>query len=242
MLMLPYWLSKISWELLSHILNIYSWEHPKTGTIVSTFKPQFSGVSKEKSFCTSCKRVIFLELFLGEPAWGKAQLSSWHWERRIWLREELKDNMSNWMSTLLHTLMRLYSFKKSLLGEGRRCGEISRMAEQGNLIIASQDLDRKSLSIKPATRAKQVLQVLDKRWPRLVGQSWYSKSPVLGLRLWLGESPLWKCPEIQAHGRSLGWGWRGCKVWEPLAGQAVFHIPASVILQRTVCDQPYLGN
>ena len=43
-------------------------------------------------------------------------------------------------------------------------GEISRMAEQGSLLTASQDLDRKSsLSIKLATRAKQVLQVLDKR-------------------------------------------------------------------------------
>ena len=118
MLMLPYWLSKISWELLSHILSIYSWEHPKTGTTVSTFKPQFSGVSKENSFRTSCKRVIFLELFLSEPAWGKAQLSSWLLERRIWLREELKDNTSNWMSTPLHTLMRLYSFKKEPAGGG----------------------------------------------------------------------------------------------------------------------------
>ena len=58
------------------------------------------------------------------------------------------------------------------------------MAEQGSLLTASQDLDWKSpLSIKLATRAKQVLQVLDKRWLSLVGQSWYSKSPVLGLHL-----------------------------------------------------------
>lgn len=243
MLIRPYWLSKISRELLSYILNIYSWEHPRTGTTVSTFKPQFSGVSKENSFRTSCKKVIFLELFLSETAWGKAQLSSWRLERRIWLRKGLKDSVSNWMSTHLHTLMRLYSFKKSLLGVGRRYVGDIQDGRAGQLAHCFSRFNRKSsLSIKLVTRAKQVLQVLDKRWLRLVGQSWYSKSPVLGLRLWLRESPLWKCPEIQAHGRSLGWGWRGCKVWGPLAGQAVFYIPASVMLQRTVCDQPYLGN
>lgn len=147
MLMRPYWLSKISWELLSYILNIYSWEHPKTGTTVSTFKPRFSGVSRENSFCTSCKKVIFLELFLIETAWGKAQLNSWRLERRIWLRKGLKDSMSNWVSTHLHTLMRLCPFKKGLLGDGRRyegdiqdgrAGQLAHCFSRFSLEVSSQ--------------------------------------------------------------------------------------------------------
>lgn len=107
------------------------------------------------------------------------------------------------MSTHLHTLMRLYSFKKSLRGSVGGMWEISRMAEQGSLLTASQDLTGSLLSALNCHQSKAGRQVLDKRWLSLVGQSWYSKSPVLGLRLWLRESPLWKCPEIQAHGRSL---------------------------------------